>query len=739
MANMLYNGVELPDIDTVWTDKETYPYAYIGYSPSLNVYTLMCSSNPAFYKMRTTTIGGDWFVNGTLYASGLGNSTAGWVVSSQGVVSNTTDSYDSKNFEAGYQIIWANYDVYRWTDDNLAENDGSLYLAASDPVPVGGSSHVTESSGDGYALYNGVKLPNIDSVWTDKTKYPYAFLVSDSVNFGLFLVDIPVELTDANEKAVTPSTDGKATVYLLEGGVFNLWIEDYSVGPGWGAVGVFWTSNNITNPADDSIWLASSSPIPLDGMTVIEWDGDTTGLTDIAVPDATVYRVSDAYIDLSSEQDFEIVFRFPTGELATKAELAGSTFHSGNDADAKYWYFGGDNALAGSVARTDDPEGSGFGLGVLIDGLSYTQLFAYTPASTEPEEPEDTTKKDFWNGVACGLCGSGTPNFSDTSPFGVGYITGCKLRALRERKPIAYLYGTPSDSGNIGLRSGDTVTLYDGAVLPPLPEWDKETYPYAVIQYTTIIPESPKYRLLCSASPTVLMTGILGGSTPAPCLIWTAGDTWVGGYINEDGQTWVNCTPIWTNYDLYYRGSETPALAASDPVPVYAEPVAYLYNGVELPALPEWNKEAYPYAVIARIGVASSSYKYTLRLFSNAYTTSGTSVLYSFYEMTADIGKTWLACSCPYIDLGDGTFVWGEISEHQIVDADADGISDAVLVGMPIWSDFDLTANGGTVWLEASDPVPVYENEDIVDGLISSDGYVLQDVNGMTLTPKESE
>ena len=27
--NYLYNGVELPDIHTVWTDKETYPYAYI--------------------------------------------------------------------------------------------------------------------------------------------------------------------------------------------------------------------------------------------------------------------------------------------------------------------------------------------------------------------------------------------------------------------------------------------------------------------------------------------------------------------------------------------------------------------------------------------------------------------------------------------------------------------------------------------------------------------------------------
>ena len=44
-----------------------------------------------------------------------------------------------------------------------------------------------------------------------------------------------------------------------------------------------------------------------------------------------------------------------------------------------------------------------------------------------------------------------------------------------------YLYGTPSDSGSIGLRSGESVTYYDGAVLPLLPEWDKTKYPYAVL------------------------------------------------------------------------------------------------------------------------------------------------------------------------------------------------------------------------------------------------------------------
>ena len=37
----------------------------------------------------------------------------------------------------------------------------------------------------------------------------------------------------------------------------------------------------------------------------------------------------------------------------------------------------------------------------------------------------------------------------------------------------------------------------------------------------------------------------------------------------------------------------------SSPLPeVQKEPVAYLYNGVRLPALPEWDREKYPFAVI---------------------------------------------------------------------------------------------------------------------------------------------
>ena len=67
-----------------------------------------------------------------------------------------------------------------------------------------------------------------------------------------------------------------------------------------------------------------------------------------------------------------------------------------------------------------------------------------------------------------------------------------------------YLYGTPNESGNIGLRDGDTVTYYDGAVLPELPKelpnangnefpccfvYKPKWYDYHEVFFTTAPPE----------------------------------------------------------------------------------------------------------------------------------------------------------------------------------------------------------------------------------------------------------
>ena len=151
-----------------------------------------------------------------------------------------------------------------------------------------------------------------------------------------------------------------------------------------------------------------------------------------------------------------------------------------------------------------------------------------------------------------------------------------------------YLYGTPSESGNIGLRVGDTVTYYSGVVLPALPEWDKTVYPYAVIveyKATILNKENRAYLyLLKNQSDRYLQEG----SIDTEYIYYHAGDMYYkatsaedepytewteSGILSEDKSfsleniKWTN-EPIYYQYDNHYGASGDLALAASDPIPV---------------------------------------------------------------------------------------------------------------------------------------------------------------------------
>ena len=109
-----------------------------------------------------------------------------------------------------------------------------------------------------------------------------------------------------------------------------------------------------------------------------------------------------------------------------------------------------------------------------------------------------------------------------------------------------------------------TMYSYNGTVLPPLPDYDKEQYPYAYIgeyggEYRFFATNELKYSALNLTT--------FNASTPV-C------------YLLEDGK-WVWVTPttvrryiIWSNVDVYYAdGFEdvggTLYLSASEPTPFY--------------------------------------------------------------------------------------------------------------------------------------------------------------------------
>lgn len=117
----------------------------------------------------------------------------------------------------------------------------------------------------------------------------------------------------------------------------------------------------------------------------------------------------------------------------------------------------------------------------------------------------------------------------------------------------------------------------------------------------------------------------------------------------------------------------------------------YLYNGVELPELPEWDKEAFPYAYI-KSSSASISWSVGAHLLCAKApvlvfdTDSG----YPIFNADVDC----IQCYAPF-----ETMVWESFSAtHRLQDSRFGGL---------FWSNFDIYTTDGTLYLAASDPIPV--------------------------------
>ena len=141
MSNFLYNGVELPALPE-YAILPSRPYAHIVYS-------------------RHTRADGSYYYHSVLYvftvrpfvdreqgklSFPVDGKYNGWVSTdySSHTISDWTTTGSDKNVSAGTNHalalpIWANYD--------LLNEDGTLYLAASDPVPVPQLNHAALMQG----------------------------------------------------------------------------------------------------------------------------------------------------------------------------------------------------------------------------------------------------------------------------------------------------------------------------------------------------------------------------------------------------------------------------------------------------------------------------------------------------------------------------------------------------------------------------------------------------------------
>lgn len=114
--------------------------------------------------------------------------------------------------------------------------------------------------------YNGVFLPDINSVWTNKSKYPYAVLIERNQSlypgqYRLFLISVPVSFINGN---LLYNDVGTALIYSKNTGSSWEYSNSLDVNSSYSIslsnASLLWSSYDILS-SDGSVYFPSSSPV----------------------------------------------------------------------------------------------------------------------------------------------------------------------------------------------------------------------------------------------------------------------------------------------------------------------------------------------------------------------------------------------------------------------------------------------------------------------------------------------
>lgn len=239
-----------------------------------------------------------------------------------------------------------------------------------------------------------------------------------------------------------------------------------------------------------------------------------------------------------------------------------------------------------------------------------------------------------------------------------------------------------TNSGNVALAEGEGYVLYNGAVLPPLPEWDKVKYPCAVLGKYAL--GGGKYRTMLCYSSLPLHESILGLMPPEGCIglsymyyedKWQLSENWDDG--NPFGMP--SNSPTWANYDVMASDGTTVSVAASEPIPLASsEPVAAAHEGMR------WDVKTYPYACFG----------------TNAWGNT----LFMYSKTPCERTDNW------WVMAGVAYFLVNGVWEYQFDTSNSTGNARTVIV--PQWSNHDLYEKDGSLFLKGTEPVLIYEKKE---------------------------
>ena len=502
-------------------------------------------------------------------------------------------------------------------------------------------------------LYNGLPLELPE--W-DKEKNPYYIVIKNSYNgqIGVYAKPTPFEVVKT-DIAGLEWDDAWVYCFLGDDGSWGNVLED----DGYGSLSLshlHWTNANIYYAADypdetlaGTVYLAASDPVKIRMVTL-----------------------------KTSTQQWETLFE---GEVTT---VESDTYNGSSG-----------QIPTGSTERLFDGDN---GIRLTINGASEIYTAFWTS-----DWKTDATLGNNWlsSGKNSSTQDNGEDYFVRTclGAFSLGH-------QLYTRNPGTYQVKIERALFE------PTAYLYNDKKLPKLPAFEG----YAVIG------RSSNYLLRVSALPSYYT----GASvvTPAPVQYWkcTDGANWDGPYtVSASDPAFLSNSTYWANHDVIREDDSTVYLAASDPVPVYEEifetktlqlfdplNVAYLYNDMRLPKLPERDKTIYGKAFIKFESlnyIAEGAWSAHVYFCADAKTELYKTLLSSSDYIYATSYIRWTL----YDDLSaafyeDTPNQW--INEKVVDQSDFTKLEPLSVIK---WSNYDIYHSDGTLFLAASEPVPVYE------------------------------
>ena len=262
--------------------------------------------------------------------------------------------------------------------------------------------------------------------------------------------------------------------------------------------------------------------------------------------------------------------------------------------------------------------------------------------------------KDFVFGHAIGLAGEVFP-FSKKHPV------------YDNEWPIGWSYPATLANHMVALPESYHIKVSD--LIPDQSEWEKLALEItkdgttSVYRYTYSLPFSDLsyVSLQNDAEETILLSFV-----HKPTTFLNSTYTKTGIYYNQEFADTAK-----KEYNLYISDG--------------AEPIAYSYNGVILPALPEWDREAY----ITEHKIFSKTI-YRVHLTSDPYYAIASDGEYAIGYRKGDMRYTAEESTWTYEKTYDQDGVWASLTSV-------------------IWANFDVKDESGAVVLDKSNPIPVYE------------------------------